>query len=302
VTRNLVLFALLAWAGATLVLAEIRWFRQPSLAERIARYTPGTGLARRTPGVLSVGSMREVVAPLATSAGNRVSRLMGVSEDLGLKLERIHSPVSATAFRLRQLGTALAAMAAAALATLAIRPPPLLALLFLLGGPVLAFLLLEQQVARASMLWQRRIFGELPIVAEQLGMLLGAGYSLGGALNRLSQRGSGACATDLTRVCGRIRQGLGERAALLEWSQLADVSALDRLVAVLALNREAADLGRLITEEARSIRRDAHRHLLETIERRAQQVWIPVTVATLVPGVLFIAVPFVEAMRLFATT
>ena len=75
---------------------------------------------------------------------------------------------------------------------------------------------------------------------------------------------------------------------------------LDRLVAVLALNREAGDLGRLIAEEARAIRRDVQRELIETIERRGQQVWIPVTVATLVPGVLFLAVPFIEALRLFS--
>ena len=37
------------------------------------------------------------------------------------------------------------------------------------------------------------------------------------------------------------------------------------LVAVLALNREAGDLGRLITEEARSMRRDAHRELIENL-------------------------------------
>ena len=78
--------------------------------------------------------------------------------------------------------------------------------------------------------------------------------------------------------------------------------ALDRLVSVLALNRQAGDLGRLIGDEARSIRRDVHRELVETIERRGQQVWIPVTVATLVPGVIFLAVPFVEALRLFANT
>ena len=40
---------------------------------------------------------------------------------------------------------------------------------------------------------------------------------------------------------------------------------------------------------------------METIERRSQQVWIPVTVATLLPGVLFLAVPFVEAMSLFTS-
>ena len=38
---------------------------------------------------------------------------------------------------------------------------------------------------------------------------------------------------------------------------------------------------------------------METIERRAQQVWIPVTVATLLPGAIFMAVPFVSALDVF---
>ena len=122
-------------------------------------------------------------------------------------------------------------------------------------------------------------------------MLLSAGYSLGAALNRIAARGAGAVGRDLRRVGGRIRQGLSEVDALREWAALVDVDAVDRLVAVLALNREAGDLGRLIAEEARSIRREVQRELIETIERRGQQVWIPVTVATLVPGVLFLAVP-----------
>jgi len=52
--------------------------------------------------------------------------------------------------------------------------------------------------------------------------------------------------------------------------------------------------------EARAIRRDVHRELIETIERRSQQVWIPVTVATLLPGVILMAIPFVEALRAFS--
>ena len=103
-------------------------------------------------------------------------------------------------------------------------------------------------------------------------------------------------------MCGRIRQGLSEVDALREWAALADVDALSRLVAVLAMNREAGDLGRLVSEEARSIRRAVQRELIEQIERRAQQVWIPVTVATLVPGAVLLAVPFIEALRLFSTT
>lgn len=70
---------------------------------------------------------------------------------------------------------------------------------------------------------------------------------------------------------------------------------MSRLVGVLALNQEAGDLGALIGLEARSIRREVHRELMETIERREQMVWVPVTVATLIPGVIFLVVPFVRA-------
>jgi hypothetical protein len=102
-------------------------------------------------------------------------------------------------------------------------------------------------------------------------------------------------------VLGRIRQGLSDIEALREWAALADVVAVDRLVPVLALNREASDLGSLISEEARAIRRDVQRELIETVERRGEQVWAPVTVATLLPGVIFMAIPFIEALRLFSS-
>jgi hypothetical protein len=42
------------------------------------------------------------------------------------------------------------------------------------------------------------------------------------------------------------------------------------------------------------------RDLLEALERRAQQVWVPVTVATLVPGVIFLSIPFIAALRQFS--
>ena len=98
-----------------------------------------------------------------------------------------------------------------------------------------------------------------------------------------------------------MRQGLTEVDALREWADLADVDELDKLVSVLAMNREAADLGRLISEEARSMRREAQRELIESIERRTQQVWVPVTVAALVPGVLLMGVPFIDALTLFSS-
>jgi tight adherence protein C len=298
--RLAVASGLVLWVGATLVLSELRWFSRPSLLERLRPYGPG-GMSIRTRSLLpSVESFRDVVGPLCRVSGERLARALGVSEDLATRLERIHSPLDVTAFRVRQLGWSGVGFAVGAVLTVALRPPLVPALMFIFGGAALGFLIPEQQVATASEAWKRRLFLELPVLSEQLAMLLSAGFSLGAALNRLAARGRGNAARDLARVCGRIRQGLSEIEALREWAALADVAALDRLIPVLALNREASDLGRLISEEARSIRRDVQRELVETAERRSQQVWVPVTVAALLPGVLFLAIPFMAALHLFS--
>lgn len=301
--RLAILSSLVGWVGVTLLLSELRWFRRPSLTDRLRPYWSGgaAGAGPGTGGVLSARSIRDVVGPIVTSAGERVAGLAGVDEPLALRLERVHDASTPAEYRLRQLGWTAAGAAGGAAGTVVLRPPALAGLLFVLGGAALGFLIVEQQLASRSQQWQRRIFLELPVVAEQLGMLLSAGYSLGAALQRLAARGTGAIGRDLALVRGRVRQGLSEVEALREWADRARVDALDRLIAVLALNREAGDLGRLISEEARSIRRDVQRQLTEAIERRAQQVWIPVTVATLVPGVLFLAVPFIEALRVFSS-
>ena len=74
------------------------------------------------------------------------------------------------------------------------------------------------------------------IWAALSGVLAVALFSLGAALNRLATRGGGNVAKDLTRVCGRIRQGLTEVEALREWADVADVEALHRQ-AVYAVNQ-----------------------------------------------------------------
>ncbi len=300
-TRLISAIAVALLVGLTLLLSELRWFARPPLVERLAPYSPRHGSSGRTRGLVTVDSFREVVAPLARSTGESLSRILGSSEALEVRLRRLHSPVDATELRMRQLAGSCAALGLGVLLSQLLGLGLLSALLFVLGLPLLAFLVVEQRIASRSAAKQQRIFLELPVVAEQLGMLLGAGYSLGTALHRLAARGTGACTRDLRNVCARTQQGLTEAEALGEWAELADVPELTRLVGVLALNSEAGDLGHLISEEARSTRREVQRRTVETIERRGQQVWIPVTVATLVPGVIFLAVPFVEAMRLFAS-
>lgn len=298
-TRPILFYAMALWIGATLVFSEVRAFSRVSLVERLRPYSPGGMHRPGRMGIFSVASFREAIAPASLLIGARLARLVGITEDLDLRLVRIHSPIDSTTFRVRQVGYSVIGLGIAALTALALQPPSVIGLGLLIVTPLLTLLVQEQRLAKTCELWQRRLFLELPVLAEQLALLLSAGWSLSSALSRLSRRSSGACATDLTRVCNRISQGLSETEALREWASIAKVDALDRLVPVLALNRDTSDLGRLIAEEARSIRRDMQRELIETCERRQQQVWIPVTVATLIPGVLFMAIPFIEALRMF---
>jgi tight adherence protein C len=282
--------------GATFLVSTTRWARRPRIAERLARHLPGHVTTSST--IL----VRDVIVPLAQHWGGRLSRLVGVNEEAAVRLERIHADQSVSEWRLRQFTLTLIALLAGAVLVAALRPAPVGALLFVAGPPTIAFLGVEQQLAIASTRRQRAVLLELPVVAEQLGMLVSAGYSVGAAVDRIARRGRGAIAEDLRSVCTRARHGLSEHRALREWADISGVAAVERLVSVLALDREASDLGRLISLEARSARREVHRELVELMERRSQQVWIPVTVATLVPGVIFIAVPFIAAMQLFTAS
>jgi pilus assembly protein TadC len=276
---------------------------RPGLADRLRPYHPGGYLAPRSSGAFSVASIRDVFGPFAQGLGDRLASAFGVSEPLSVRLRRVHSAIDAPGFRVRQLARAgLGLLVGTVLAGLAVERglPAALGVVVVVAAPLLVFLVVEQRVAEASRRWQENVVYELPVMNEQLAMLLNAGYSLGAALQRIAQRGTGCVAQDLAVVVNRIRQGVSENEALKEWADVVGVDAVERLVSVLALHTESAALGRLVSSEARQARRDLNRRTIEAIERRGQQVWIPVTVATLVPGVILLAVPFLSALHTFA--
>ena len=290
------LSGLALWLGVSLLLLRVPALARPRLADRLRPYTSGAGVPARVPGS---GPLR-VIAPLAVDVGQRLARVTGRADDLEARLFRIHSPQSVSAFRMRQLGWALAAVAVAVAVCALAGLPAAAAVLAVPVAGAGAYGLAELELNGQCRRFEERRTLEMPVVAEQLAMLVSAGYSLGSALGRIASRGRGACARDIARLHRRIRQGVPERQALREWAAEARSAPVDRLVAVLALSSETADLGRLLAEEARSIRRSVQRSTVEVMDRRSQQVWVPVTVAALVPGVIFLAVPFVAALRLFA--
>ena len=145
--RTAVLASLGLWIGATLLLSELRWFKRPRLAERLRAYHPGTPDVR-SGHLLSASSFRDVIGPLSRALGERIAKVFGVGEDLARRLERIHSPLDVTAFRVRQVGWAAAALIAALVLALAVQPPVPAVLLLVLGLPLLTFLVLRDAGAR----------------------------------------------------------------------------------------------------------------------------------------------------------
>ena len=288
-----------AWAGGALLLSRLRWIARPPVRSRIADFViPRDGTIARD-GRSSVEAVRELFGRPARELGERIAAVLGVTEPLAVRLERVHAPADQTGFRLRQLGVSAGVLPGTATAAGGLGIPTSLALAAIGVAPVVTFLAFEHRTVARSERWQQRLRLEMPVVAEQLAMLVGAGWSVPAALNRVAARGTGAIATDLERVGRRLRHGLSESEALHEWAELARVDAIDRLVRALDRHHDASDLGRVIAGEARAVRGDLHRQQIEDIERRGQQVWIPVTVAALVPGAMFLAIPFVDALRLF---
>lgn len=280
--------------GATLLLACSPWFGRERTIVRLAPYLPEPkGPARNT--VDRIG-LRETLEPVLESFGRGLGRLLGIITDLPLRLRRAGVTTDPYDFRLFQVSSGIVALILAAILWVVTAVPTLLGVSVMITAPVVTVLGVEQWVNHRMEERARRIHSELPVVIEQLGMLVSAGFSLTAAVAQIASRGTGTVAGDLGEVTTEIRRGVAPTDAFRTWADTCGLPAVERVVAVLALNSEASDLGALVSAEARSIRASAHRELLETIEKRSQLVWIPVTVATLVPGLIFLAVPFYAAM------
>jgi Flp pilus assembly protein TadB len=294
-----IVFGLLLWAGSALLLSQLRRFGGETLAERLGPFNPGSAV-RSTDRGGSERSLVAVLVPLAGQLGDRISTFFGVVTSAEERLRRIHSPETARRFRARQMGLSLLALVAAAVAAGTFAPNPSTGLLIIVGMPLLVFLVIEQDLDRRAKRWAANTDLELPVVEEQMAMLLNAGFSSTSVLARISQRGGGCVAQDLKRVLNRVAQGSSQAQALGEWAELSGSEGVRRLARVISLHSDSADLARLVSAEARQVRRDLHTRTLARLDRRSEQVWIPVTVAALVPGTILLAVPFLDALRIFA--
>lgn len=222
--------------------------------------------------------------------------LIGSEAALNTRLERAGVAVTALRFRTTQVVAGFAALVVAAAVTFVFALPAVVAFGLLAGLPAVAVWGGEQALSVALRRRTDLVVRELPLVIEQLAELLKNGVGVAEACAKVAVHTRSVVASDLGRVAREIAHGVRDEVALQAFADRHDVAAIHRIVAVLDAHRHAADLGGLLAEEVRELRLAAHRDLLALIQQREQQVWIPVTVATLVPGVLLLGVPFVHTL------
>lgn len=279
------------WVGTILVLQTNRTLTRKPLVLRVQPYVRG---AKQLPQI-------EESRPVLEQFAIKWNQWLRTSQSLKHKLDIIDSDETVRDIRSQQLLIGVLSFSLSTTVVAAISLPLFIAILAISATTSLSILIIEQRINRQVSHWRWLESRELPVIAEQTAMLLSSGYSVRSAISRLADQSSGAIAHDLIRVNIRIQQGLDEQHALQEWAARIAIPEVDQFVSVLSLNRQSTNLSRLVAEQARGARRHLHRELLTTIEKRAQQVWIPVTVATLVPGSIFLAIPFIAAIRSLTT-
>ncbi|WP_419931801.1 type II secretion system F family protein [Candidatus Poriferisodalis sp.] len=237
--------------------------------------------------------------PLAALA-QRIATLADADAELAARLSHAGVSQSPFGFRVRQLGGVVAGLAASGVALTAAGVKPVLALAGAFAVAAAVYGACAHGLERSIASRRAQIVEELPIVAEQIGMLLASGMSLSSALDAAARRGHGICAEGLERVGARVAGGTTVEVALAEWADDAGSAEIHRFVGVLTLHEDTTDVAALVSDEARTARMEAHRRLIAHIERRSEQVWIPVTVAALVPGCVLLAIPFSDALSGYA--
>lgn len=285
--------------GSIMLLRHVRWFSQRSLSDRIRPFVPHAFVIESKREETRIDSI-DAVLKFFGIAADVIARQLGVRDSLELRLAQADMLQTPQEFRIRQLGWTAASGLVVMLACVTLQTTFLIAVFFATVAMCLVFLVIEQLLSQRIANVRDRTFLELPVVAEQVATLLSAGYSLATALRHCSQRNTGSSGAMLRRVLERVKHGVGLNTALREWSDVLQITELQQFVAILSLQHETPDLARLVSEHARVMRNEAQRRRCELIERRSQQVWIPVTVATLIPGVIFLLIPFLQALSLLS--
>lgn len=161
---------------------------------------------------------------------------------------------------------------------------------------VLTLLILERGALRT----RASLSNRLPDLLERLSVSLNSGMSVSAALSLVSLDVASPWSPWLAQVVTSLSRGgsLGEELYLIARYLGDEVFA--RTAELLSSQTLSSELPQLLDAELDSCRRRQRLKLTEILEQRSQLVWIPVSIAILIPGSIILSIPLISSMKFFA--
>lgn len=146
----------------------------------------------------------------------------------------------------------------------------------------------------------RTLGATLTELVELTSILVNSGRSVNSALRRVAQDDAHPWSPHLRNVLSAADRGgiVGEE--LVKLANVVDVPNFERFAELVRLHVNTPELGQLLHAELSTLRRNRHLKLVETLEIRSQLVWIPVSIAILIPGTILLAIPLINSLKFFS--
>lgn len=102
---------------------------------------------------------------------------------------------------------------------------------------------------------------------------------------------------DITYLQNLIKSGLDPQNCIKLWLDEFETVSKHRLADIFISHSSTAETLALIQNSISWLKSEHKLYLISEIERRNQLVWIPVTIAVLIPGMIFIAIPLEATLK-----
>ncbi len=147
---------------------------------------------------------------------------------------------------------------------------------------------------------KRRIRYDQREFFEQLSQTLDEGRSFDMAFVTASEQVGGSWLEVFASAIKEIANGSELGAAVVPTATIFELSRLKLLMEMTRDVRLTSEIPQIVRSISTAIKDEIHREHLTTIEKRTQLVWIPVSIAVLIPGSLLLLIPLFNSLKLLA--
>jgi tight adherence protein C len=289
--------------GVWLVVQRVPTPTPPRLPDRVLPYLGRPQLRAMTAvQAPAASSWRATAIGRGARLSARLGRLSGGEASVRRRLETLGSPLTVEQYRFEQLLWGAGAATVVALLLLrrgvdASQAGPTLVVLVI--SAILGILARDRALTRSVTRRNERLRAELPTMVEMLAMSVSAGSGLLGALDRLSQIGSGVLSNELKRVLSDVRVGQPLVPALHRMADRNELVELRRLVDAITVSMErGTPMADVLVAQAGDVREAERRALIESGGRKEIAMMVPIVFLVLPLSVLFVLFPGFYGLQL----